>query len=100
LFERNVVQFDISTPIGAYHFAIFLLRLREEQKELEGLIEAELKKGKFDRDQFKKWRKESQRSHLVFEDPESTKIRKSTTKSKHKTPTPRVTVSEAGGGNE
>jgi len=33
LIERNVVQFDISTPIGAYHFAIFLLRLREEQKD-------------------------------------------------------------------
>ncbi|KAJ7735870.1 hypothetical protein DFH07DRAFT_843356 [Mycena maculata] len=99
LVERNVVQFDISTPIGAYHFAIFLLRLREEQKELEALIEVELKNGKFDRDQFKKWRKESQRSHIVLEDSESIKIRKSATTGKHKTSTPRVIVSEAGGGN-
>ncbi|KAJ7085442.1 hypothetical protein B0H15DRAFT_931804 [Mycena belliarum] len=77
LFDKNVVQFDISTPSGAYQFAIFLLRLREEQKELEGLIEAELNKGKFDRDQFKKWRKESQTSDVfeAFEDPESTKTR-------------------------
>ncbi|KAJ7085447.1 hypothetical protein B0H15DRAFT_376251 [Mycena belliarum] len=92
LFERSVVQFDISTPVGAYHFAIFLLRLREEQRELEVLIEAELKKGKFDRDQFMKWRKESQ---TVHEDPGS----ESTKTSLNKMPT-LVTVSEEGEGSE
>ncbi|KAK7062182.1 hypothetical protein R3P38DRAFT_3251527 [Favolaschia claudopus] len=64
--DRNVVQFDISKPIEAYHCATFLLRLREEQKEFEKIVRAkvaELEKD-FDHKEFQTWRKEWQIEHL------------------------------------
>ncbi|KAJ7435667.1 hypothetical protein B0H11DRAFT_1755805 [Mycena galericulata] len=32
LIERNVRKFDISSPIQVFHFATFLLRLRDDQE--------------------------------------------------------------------
>ncbi|KAK7054054.1 hypothetical protein R3P38DRAFT_1477968 [Favolaschia claudopus] len=64
--DRNVVQFGISKLIEAYHFATFLLRLREEQKEFEKIVQAkvaELEKD-FDHMEFQTWRKEWQIKHL------------------------------------
>ncbi|KAJ7714769.1 hypothetical protein DFH07DRAFT_863228 [Mycena maculata] len=45
LIERNVRSFDISSPIQAFHFATFLLRLRDDQKKLKGLVESKLSAG-------------------------------------------------------
>ncbi|KAK7054058.1 hypothetical protein R3P38DRAFT_2475647, partial [Favolaschia claudopus] len=58
--ERNVMQLDISTPIGAYQFAIFLLRLREQQKHLEDKVKEKLEDVNFDVGKFQEWRKEWQ----------------------------------------
>ncbi|KAJ7613594.1 hypothetical protein DFH06DRAFT_1242353 [Mycena polygramma] len=38
LIERNVREFDISIPIQAFHFATFLLRLRDDQEKLKKLV--------------------------------------------------------------
>ncbi|KAK7062201.1 hypothetical protein R3P38DRAFT_3251543 [Favolaschia claudopus] len=62
--ERNVVQLDISTPIGAYQFAIFLLRLREKQEDLEAKVKAKLVDVNFDPGKFQEWRKEWQAERL------------------------------------
>ncbi|KAJ6467568.1 hypothetical protein C8R47DRAFT_990401 [Mycena vitilis] len=43
LIERNVRKFDISIPIQAFHFATFLLRLRDDQEKLKRLVLAKLK---------------------------------------------------------
>ncbi|KAK7054038.1 hypothetical protein R3P38DRAFT_2854128 [Favolaschia claudopus] len=75
--ERNVVQFDISTPLGAYHFATFLLRLREEQKEFEKILQAkvtELQKG-FDFTKFGEWHKTWQAVHVDTKWEEAEAIR-------------------------
>ncbi|KAJ7093550.1 hypothetical protein C8R44DRAFT_585338, partial [Mycena epipterygia] len=42
LIERNVRKFDISSPIQAFHFATFLLRLRDDQEQLKRRVKAKL----------------------------------------------------------
>ncbi|KAK7054039.1 hypothetical protein R3P38DRAFT_2854137, partial [Favolaschia claudopus] len=64
IIERNVVQVDISTPIGAYQFAVFLLRLREKQEDLEAKVKAKLADADFDFVKFQEWRKEWQADRL------------------------------------
>lgn len=36
--ERNIRTFDLSSPIQAFQFAIFLLRVRKQSEELEILF--------------------------------------------------------------
>jgi hypothetical protein len=38
IMERNIRTYDLSSPIQAFQFATFLLRLREQSKELETLF--------------------------------------------------------------
>ncbi|KAJ7645789.1 hypothetical protein B0H17DRAFT_1215917 [Mycena rosella] len=45
LIERNVRNFDISSPIQAFHFATFLLRLRDDQEKLKVLVKLKLTEG-------------------------------------------------------
>ncbi|KAJ7263684.1 hypothetical protein B0H12DRAFT_1217397 [Mycena haematopus] len=45
LIERNVRTFDISSPIQAFHFATFLLRLRDDQTKLKDLVKSKLLAG-------------------------------------------------------
>ncbi|KAJ7224969.1 hypothetical protein B0H12DRAFT_1328780 [Mycena haematopus] len=45
LIERNVRTFDISSPIQAFHFATFLLRLRDDQKKLKDRVASQLPVG-------------------------------------------------------
>ncbi|KAJ7093528.1 hypothetical protein C8R44DRAFT_684942 [Mycena epipterygia] len=45
LIEGIVRNFDISSPIQAFHFATFLLRLRDEQDKLKVLVKLELTEG-------------------------------------------------------
>ncbi|KAJ7601514.1 hypothetical protein B0H17DRAFT_159612 [Mycena rosella] len=60
LIERNVRKFDVSSPIQAYHFATFLLRLRDDQEQLKRRVEARLKDGGVDRNRLREWRKSAQ----------------------------------------
>ncbi|KAK7013142.1 hypothetical protein R3P38DRAFT_3207920 [Favolaschia claudopus] len=62
--ERNVVHLDISTPIGSYQFAIFLLRLQDKQKDLEVKAKAKLADANLDFVKFQEWRKEWQAERL------------------------------------
>lgn len=60
--ERSICIFDISVPIQAYHFAIFLIRLRlwakEQRDELKKKIVKHFKDTPMD--QLHKWTKEAQ----------------------------------------
>ncbi|KAJ7248848.1 hypothetical protein B0H12DRAFT_1234838 [Mycena haematopus] len=65
LIERNVRTFDISSPIQAFHFATFLLRLRDDQKKLKDRVKSQLSacgEGEREalRDRLKKWSKFAQ----------------------------------------
>ncbi|KAJ7508088.1 hypothetical protein B0H11DRAFT_2218087 [Mycena galericulata] len=52
-------KFDISSPIQAFHFATFLLRLRDDQEKLKKRVEAKLRVG-VDATAVREWRKLSQ----------------------------------------
>jgi hypothetical protein len=60
LIERNVRKFDISSPIQTFHFATFLLRLRDDQEQLKRRVEAKLREGGVDRNRLRDWRKSAQ----------------------------------------
>ncbi|KAF7371662.1 hypothetical protein MVEN_00022200 [Mycena venus] len=66
LMERNVMKFDISSPVQAFHFATILLRLRDDQEELKELAKAKLACKSFDWEKFKCWRKASQEVELAL----------------------------------
>ncbi|KAJ7093674.1 hypothetical protein C8R44DRAFT_645802 [Mycena epipterygia] len=52
LIERIDRKFDISSPIQAFYFATFLLRLRDDQEQLKRCDKAKLKEGRVDRSGF------------------------------------------------
>ncbi|KAF7343056.1 hypothetical protein MVEN_01736000 [Mycena venus] len=60
LIERNVRKFDLSSPIQTFHFATFLLRLRDDQEQLKRRVEAKLMEGGVDRNRLREWRKSAQ----------------------------------------
>ncbi|KAJ7604081.1 hypothetical protein FB45DRAFT_811455 [Roridomyces roridus] len=61
IFDRNVITFDLSSPIDVYHFATILLRLREDQEDLKKVIGEKLQNlDKRQLNDFKKWRKSVQ----------------------------------------
>ncbi|KAF7366215.1 hypothetical protein MVEN_00498700 [Mycena venus] len=60
LIERNVRKFDLSSPIQTFHFATFLLRLRDDQEQLKRRVEAKLMEGGVDRNRLREWRKSVQ----------------------------------------
>ncbi|KAL6308097.1 hypothetical protein BKA93DRAFT_599225 [Sparassis latifolia] len=55
--ERNVCTFDLSKPLQAFHFATFLIRLREQHEKLQALFEAKKTefKAKVSAEQFEEW---------------------------------------------
>ncbi|KAL6308118.1 hypothetical protein BKA93DRAFT_892652 [Sparassis latifolia] len=55
--ERNVCTFDLSRPLQAFHFATFLIRLRDQHEKLQALFEAKKTefKAKVSAEQFEKW---------------------------------------------
>ncbi|KAL6308095.1 hypothetical protein BKA93DRAFT_599190 [Sparassis latifolia] len=55
--ERNVCTFDLSRPLQAFHFATFLVRLREQHVKLQALFEAKKTefKAKVSAEQFEEW---------------------------------------------
>ncbi|KAJ7195480.1 hypothetical protein GGX14DRAFT_676693 [Mycena pura] len=59
LMERNLQTFDISSPLQAFQFASFLLRLGDDQAELKRLVQAKLDAG-VDVEKLARWRKLAQ----------------------------------------
>ncbi|KAJ7685566.1 hypothetical protein DFH06DRAFT_1158840 [Mycena polygramma] len=67
IMERNVVKFDISSPIEAFQFATFLLRLHDDSLRLAHRVTEKLKAlGEKDGEKFRKrikeWKKWEQKS--------------------------------------
>ena len=62
IIERNIRTYNLTSPIQAFHFASFLLRLREHTDTLKGLFDKG--KGKFfkqaEKEQLLKWTHEEQ----------------------------------------
>jgi hypothetical protein len=59
LLERNVQTFEISSPIQAFHFATFLLRLRDNQEQLKKQVEEKLNDN-LDSKRLAEWTKSAQ----------------------------------------
>ena len=64
--ERNIRTFDLSSPLQAFHFATFLVRLRARSKDVQELFREQqaslmtkVKKG-----ELKKWTKKAQFKEL------------------------------------
>ncbi|KAJ7608723.1 hypothetical protein FB45DRAFT_1039397 [Roridomyces roridus] len=56
VFEKNIINVDIRQPSEAYRFAVFLLRLREEQADLMRRVQSALEAGAHTRSEFLGWR--------------------------------------------
>ncbi|KAJ7087127.1 hypothetical protein C8R44DRAFT_991403 [Mycena epipterygia] len=69
LIERNTRSFDISIPVQAYHFASFLLRLRDEQETLKQCVRERVKAG-LDLAKLRRWTKSSQLGEAL-QDPDA-----------------------------
>jgi hypothetical protein len=60
--ERNIRTFDLSSPIQAFQFATFLLRVRKQSEELENLFGEKKTEfvNKASSNELAKWTKEAQ----------------------------------------
>src|SRR5258707_12346004 len=60
--ERNICSFDLTSPIGAFHFASFCIRLQEHTETLKDLFNQKRVKifEKAERGELPKWTKEVQ----------------------------------------
>ncbi|KAJ7653620.1 hypothetical protein DFH06DRAFT_1204279 [Mycena polygramma] len=59
LIERKIRKFDLGSPVDALQFAAFLLRLRDDEKQLKHLVMAKLKDG-LDPQRLQQWKKSAQ----------------------------------------
>ncbi|KAJ6572627.1 hypothetical protein B0H10DRAFT_2106578 [Mycena sp. CBHHK59/15] len=60
IMERNIRKFDLSSPLQAFHFATFLIRLRADQENLKNNF---ARQKKIDMQTVKRWSMTSQAEH-------------------------------------